>query len=169
MPMAATGLGRRFLGDIPARKDEHGRMTLERTRDHLSPFDAKVYAVILNGRNRRLRDPGERRKLILAQLDLAQELVLENFAGMRITKLRPFEGFCAEAGAAATIIGTAIGGIPVSTTHSIAGSIIGVGSARRFSAVRWGIARQIVWAWILTIPVSALIAAVLFLLIAKTF
>ena len=89
--------------------------------------------------------------------------------GMRITKLRPFEGFCAEAGAAATIIGTAIGGIPVSTTHSIAGSIIGVGSARRFSAVRWGIARQIVWAWILTIPVSALIAAVLFLLIAKTF
>ncbi len=89
--------------------------------------------------------------------------------GMRITKLRPFEGFCAEAGAAATIIGTAISGIPVSTTHSIAGGIMGVGAARRFSAVRWGIAQQIVWAWILTIPVSALIAAGLFLLLEAAF
>lgn len=85
--------------------------------------------------------------------------------GMRITKLRPFEGFCAEAGAATILIGTAISGIPVSTTHSIAGGIMGVGAARRFSAVRWGIAQQIVWAWILTIPISALIAAGLFLLL----
>ncbi len=79
--------------------------------------------------------------------------------GMRITKLRPFEGFCAEGGAAATIIGTALGGIPVSTTHSIAGGIMGVGATRRLSAVRWGVARNIVWAWVLTIPCSALVAA----------
>ena len=80
--------------------------------------------------------------------------------GMRITKLRPVGGFCAETAGAMMLIGTAIGGIPVSTTHTITGSIMGVGSMQRFSAVRWGVAGRIVWAWVLTIPASAAAAAV---------
>src|SRR5262247_2678993 len=83
--------------------------------------------------------------------------------GMRITQLRPVGGFCAETAGAVMLIGTAVGGIPVSTTHTITGSIIGVGATRRFSAVRWGVAGRIIWAWILTIPLSALIAAVVWL------
>jgi inorganic phosphate transporter, PiT family len=79
--------------------------------------------------------------------------------GMRITKLRPFGGFCAETSGALMLVGTAVLGIPVSTTHTITGSIMGVGAIQRFSAVRWGVAGRIVWAWILTIPASALIAA----------
>ena len=79
--------------------------------------------------------------------------------GMRITKLRPFGGFCAETAGAITLISTAIAGIPVSTTHTISGSIMGVGATQRFSAVRWGVAGRILWAWILTIPASALVAA----------
>ena len=79
--------------------------------------------------------------------------------GMRITKLTPFGGFSAEGAAASTLFLTAHFGIPVSTTHTIAGAIMGVGSVRRLSAVRWGIARRIAWAWILTIPVSAAISA----------
>jgi PiT family inorganic phosphate transporter len=79
--------------------------------------------------------------------------------GMRITKLRPVGGFSAETAGAITLIGTAVAGIPVSTTHTITGAIMGVGSLQRFSAVRWGVAGRIVWAWILTIPASALIAA----------
>jgi len=85
--------------------------------------------------------------------------------GMRITKLRPVGGFCAETAGAFTLIGTAALGIPVSTTHTITGSIVGVGSLQRFSAVRWGIAGRIVWAWIFTIPASALIAAASWLLL----
>ncbi|PWB81493.1 MAG: anion permease [Candidatus Methylomirabilota bacterium] len=85
--------------------------------------------------------------------------------GMRLTKLRPVGGFCAETAGAATLIGTAIAGIPVSTTHTITGAISGVGATQRISAVRWGVARQIVWAWILTIPLSAAIAAAAFALI----
>jgi PiT family inorganic phosphate transporter len=85
--------------------------------------------------------------------------------GMRITKLRPVGGFCAETAGALTLIGTALGGIPVSTTHTITGSIMGVGSLQRFSAVRWGVAGRIVWAWIMTIPASALIAAATLLLL----
>ncbi len=85
--------------------------------------------------------------------------------GMRITKLRPVGGFCAETGGAVTLIGTAIAGIPVSTTHTIAGSIMGVGAMQRFSAVRWGVAGRIVWAWILTIPASALIAGAAWFLV----
>jgi PiT family inorganic phosphate transporter len=77
--------------------------------------------------------------------------------GVRITTLRPVHGFAAETGGAATIIGSSAAGIPVSTTHIIASSIMGVGSTKRVSAVRWGVARNIVWAWILTIPISALI------------
>jgi PiT family inorganic phosphate transporter len=79
--------------------------------------------------------------------------------GMKLTALRPMGGFCAETGSAVVLIGTAIAGIPVSTTHTIAGAIMGVGATRRLSAVRWGIAGRIVWAWILTIPSSALVSA----------
>jgi PiT family inorganic phosphate transporter len=80
--------------------------------------------------------------------------------GQRITKLRPVDGFCAEAGGAITLFTTAALGIPVSTTHTITGAIVGVGATQNSSAVRWGIAGNIVWAWILTIPCSAFIAAV---------
>lgn len=82
--------------------------------------------------------------------------------GMKITKLKPFGGFCAEAAAATSILGTAVAGIPVSTTHSIAGGIMGVGSIQRLSAVRWGVARAIVWAWVLTIPIAGLVSAMCF-------
>jgi inorganic phosphate transporter, PiT family len=82
--------------------------------------------------------------------------------GMRITKLRPFGGFCAETAAAASLLGTAMAGIPVSTTHTIAGGIMGVGSIQRLTAVRWGVARNIVWAWVLTIPAAGLVAALVF-------
>jgi len=85
--------------------------------------------------------------------------------GMRLTKLRPVGGFCAEAAGAVMLIGTALGGIPVSTTHTIAGSIMGVGATQRLSAVRWGVAGRIVWAWILTIPLSAAIAALTWLIL----
>jgi PiT family inorganic phosphate transporter len=85
--------------------------------------------------------------------------------GMRITKLRPVGGFCAETAGAVMLIGTAVAGIPVSTTHTITGSIMGVGSLQRFSAVRWGVAGRIVWAWVLTIPASALVAAAAWLLL----
>jgi inorganic phosphate transporter, PiT family len=85
--------------------------------------------------------------------------------GMRITKLRPVGGFCAETAGAITLIGTAIAGIPVSTTQTISGSIMGVGSLQRLSAVRWGVAGRILWAWILTIPASALIAATTWMLL----
>jgi inorganic phosphate transporter, PiT family len=80
--------------------------------------------------------------------------------GSRITKLKPFSGFCAETGGAATVLLASYGGIPVSTTHTITGSIIGVGATQRFSAVRWGVAGRIVYAWILTIPMSAAVGAV---------
>jgi len=86
--------------------------------------------------------------------------------GMRITKLRPVGGFCAETAGALTLIGTAVGGIPVSTTQTISGSIMGVGAIQRFSAVRWGVAGKIIWAWIFTIPASALVAAVVWLLLS---
>jgi len=80
--------------------------------------------------------------------------------GMKITKLKPVDGFCAEAGGGVTLFTTAALGIPVSTTHTITGAIVGVGSVHKFSAVRWGVAGMIVWAWIFTIPCSALVAAV---------
>ncbi|MFH0872676.1 MAG: inorganic phosphate transporter [bacterium] len=86
--------------------------------------------------------------------------------GMSITKLKPIGGFCAETAAAISIIGAAMGGIPVSTTHTIAGAIMGVGSTTRLSAVRWGVARRIVWAWILTIPLSALMSSLTYLLVS---
>src|SRR5256886_3056819 len=78
--------------------------------------------------------------------------------GMRITKLQPVGGFCAETAAAISILGASFGGIPVSTTHTISGAIMGVGATRRLSAVRWGGAARILWAWVLTIPAAAIVA-----------
>jgi len=82
--------------------------------------------------------------------------------GQRITKLTPFGGFSAEAAGALTLMGTAHFGIPVSTTHTITGAIVGVGASRRLSAVRWGVTRRIVFAWVLTIPGAAFFGAALF-------
>lgn len=87
--------------------------------------------------------------------------------GQRITKLTPFGGFSAETAGGITIVANAIFGIPVSTTHTITGAIVGVGATRRLSAVRWGITRRIVWAWILTIPGAALFGAVLLRVVAR--
>lgn len=80
--------------------------------------------------------------------------------GQKITKLKPVGGFCAETGGAITLFMATVAGIPVSTTHTITGAIVGVGASRRASAVRWGVAGNIVWAWIFTIPASAFVAAV---------
>jgi PiT family inorganic phosphate transporter len=82
--------------------------------------------------------------------------------GSRITQLRPFQGFCAETGGAITLFTATWLGIPVSTTHTITGAIIGVGAARRMSSVRWSVANNIVVAWVLTIPASAFIAALFY-------
>lgn len=79
--------------------------------------------------------------------------------GTKITKLQPMGGFSAETAAACSIIGASVFGIPVSTTHTITGAIVGVGASKRLSAVRWGVAGNIIWAWILTIPISAFISA----------
>jgi len=83
--------------------------------------------------------------------------------GMRLTALQPIGGFCAETAGAIALLGSAKFGIPVSTTHTITGAIIGVGSTRRLSAVRWGVARNVVWAWVLTIPCTAAISAAIYL------
>jgi inorganic phosphate transporter, PiT family len=82
--------------------------------------------------------------------------------GSKITKLKPVGGFCAETAGALTLWGTALAGIPVSTTHTITGAIVGVGSTHRVSAVRWGVARRIVWAWLLTIPAAAAVSMLTF-------
>jgi PiT family inorganic phosphate transporter len=89
--------------------------------------------------------------------------------GMRVTKLTPFGGFSAETAAGLTIIGATMGGIPVSTTHTITGAIIGVGSIKGFSAVRWGVAKNILWAWVLTIPLSAFFAMLTYLIVTGIF
>ena len=83
--------------------------------------------------------------------------------GTKIVKLQPVGGFCAETAGALTLFANTYFGIPVSTTHTITGAIVGVGSAKRFSAVKWGVATRIVWAWILTIPMAALIASISYL------
>jgi inorganic phosphate transporter, PiT family len=88
--------------------------------------------------------------------------------GQKVAKLRPHDGFCAETGAACMLFSASAMGIPVSTTHTITGAIMGVGSIKRMSAVRWGVAGRIVWAWIITIPCSAALAATAYWA-AKTF
>jgi PiT family inorganic phosphate transporter len=87
--------------------------------------------------------------------------------GQRITKLTPFGGFSAETAGALTLMGTAHFGIPVSTTHTITGAIVGVGASRRLTAVRWGVTRRIVWAWVLTIPGAALIGSTLYYILSR--
>jgi len=82
--------------------------------------------------------------------------------GSKITKLKPSDGFCAETAGGFTLLLTAFLGIAVSTTHTIAGAIMGVGATKRLSAVRWGVAGRMIWAWIFTIPASAIIAALAF-------
>jgi len=82
--------------------------------------------------------------------------------GTRITKLKPVGGFCAETAAALTLAYVTLTGTPVSTTHTITGSIVGVGATRRLSAVKWGVAGRIVWAWVLTIPAAGTMAALSF-------
>ena len=82
--------------------------------------------------------------------------------GSKITRLSPMQGFCAESGGAMTLFAATWWGIPVSTTHTITGSIVGVGAARRTSAVRWGIASNIIVAWLLTLPATALVAATVY-------
>jgi inorganic phosphate transporter, PiT family len=89
--------------------------------------------------------------------------------GMKITKLQPVGGFCAESAGAITLFMATALGIPVSTTHTITGAIIGVGSTQRLSAVRWGVAGNIVWAWIFTIPASAFVAAIAYWISLKLF
>lgn len=85
--------------------------------------------------------------------------------GQKITKLKPFEGFCAETAGALTLFGATHFGIPVSTTHTITGAIIGVGSRKGLSAVKWGVTTKIFYAWILTIPVSGVFGAIIFFLL----
>jgi PiT family inorganic phosphate transporter len=85
--------------------------------------------------------------------------------GQKITKLKPFEGFCAETAGALTLFGATHFGIPVSTTHTITGAIIGAGARKGASAVKWGVTTKIFWAWILTIPVSAVISYLGYLLL----
>jgi PiT family inorganic phosphate transporter len=87
--------------------------------------------------------------------------------GTRITKLRPFGGFCAETAGGITVLLASHWGVPVSTTHTITGAIVGVGAAQRLSAVRWGVAKRIVWAWILTLPMSAVIAGLAYLVLSR--
>jgi PiT family inorganic phosphate transporter len=82
--------------------------------------------------------------------------------GQKITRLKPFEGFCAETAGALTLFGATHFGIPVSTTHTITGAIMGAGATKRVSAVRWGVTKNIFWAWILTIPISAFLGAALY-------
>jgi PiT family inorganic phosphate transporter len=82
--------------------------------------------------------------------------------GSRITRLSPQQGFCAETGGAITLFTATYLGVPVSTTHTITGAVVGVGAARRTSAVRWGVARRIVVAWVVTMPMAGLIGAVIY-------
>jgi len=86
--------------------------------------------------------------------------------GTKLTRLQPMGGVCAESAAAATLFFATHQGIPVSTTHTITGSIVGIGSSERLSAVRWNVARRVVWAWVLTIPGSALVSAVTYKIVA---
>jgi PiT family inorganic phosphate transporter len=87
--------------------------------------------------------------------------------GTKITKLQPIGGFCAETSGAITLVGATLAGIPVSTTHTITGAIVGVGATKRLSAVKWGVAGRIVWAWILTIPIAAAVSWVSYWIVVR--
>ncbi|HET9130465.1 MAG TPA: inorganic phosphate transporter [Terriglobia bacterium] len=116
------------------------------TSGYLSKFDIPIWVVLL-----------AHCAIALGTLSGGWRIV--KTMGQRITALRPIGGFCAESAAAVCLFGLAMNGIPVSTTHTITGAIIGVGSTRRLTAVRWAVTKNIVWAWIVTIPAAALIAA----------
>lgn len=103
--------------------------------------------------------------LVIAMGTMAGGWRIVKTMGTKITKLQPMGGFCAETAASISIIGASLAGIPVSTTHTITGSIMGVGATKRLSAVRWGVAADILWAWILTIPMAALISAAFYYLL----
>jgi inorganic phosphate transporter, PiT family len=87
--------------------------------------------------------------------------------GQKITKIKPFEGFCSETAGALTLFGSTHFGIPVSTTHTITGAIVGIGARKGVTAVKWGVTTKIFWAWLLTIPISSIIGAAMFLLLQK--
>src|SRR4029077_18770818 len=87
--------------------------------------------------------------------------------GTKITKLQPFGGFCAETAGAITLLGATFAGIPVAPTPPIPGAIVGVGASRRLSAVKWGVAGRIVWAWVLTIPLSAAVSALAYYVVRR--
>lgn len=106
--------------------------------------------------------------LILALGTMAGGWRIVKTMGMKITKLQPIGGFCAETAAAISIIGASVAGIPVSTTHTITGAIMGVGSTKRLTAVHWGVAGKIVWAWILTIPITAVLSAIIYWIFSLT-
>jgi PiT family inorganic phosphate transporter len=89
--------------------------------------------------------------------------------GTKITKLQPFGGFCAESAGAITLFWATAAGIPVSTTHTITGAIMGVGATKRLSAVKWGVAGRIVWAWLLTIPLAAAMSATAYVVLHRFF
>jgi inorganic phosphate transporter, PiT family len=89
--------------------------------------------------------------------------------GQKITKIKPFEGFCSETAGALTLFGSTHFGIPVSTTHTITGAIVGIGARKGVTAVKWGVTKKIFWAWILTIPISSLIGAAMYLCFEKIF
>ena len=116
------------------------------TSGYLSKFDIPIWVVLL-----------AHCAIALGTLSGGWRIV--KTMGQRITALRPIGGFCAESAAAVCLFGLAMNGIPVSTTHTITGAIIGVGSTRRLTAVRWAVTKNIVWAWIVTIPAAAMIAA----------
>lgn len=103
--------------------------------------------------------------LVIAMGTMAGGWRIVKTMGTKITKLQPMGGFCAETAAAISIIGASVAGIPVSTTHTITGAIIGVGATKRLTAVRWGVAGSIIWAWILTIPISGLLSASIYFLL----
>jgi phosphate/sulfate permease len=126
----------------------------------LAPMPAVVWAALFyslgHGTNDAQRTMG---------ITLAGGWRIVKTMGMRLTKLRRVGSLCAETAGAIMLIGTAVGGIPMSTTPTITGSIMGVGATQRLSAVRWGLAGRILWAWILTIPLSALLAGLTWLLL----
>jgi PiT family inorganic phosphate transporter len=116
------------------------------TTGYLKTFDVPVWVVLLSN-------------FAIALGTLFGGWRIVKTMGSKITKLAPVGGFSAETAGAITIVGATLGGIPVSTTHTITGAIMGVGSTKRLSAVKWGVAGRIIWAWILTIPIAGLVAA----------
>ena len=151
VPPAAAGLGRR-LQPRPRRQrraedDGDHRRRAVRRRLHFAPFRIDLWVILM-----------AHAAIALGTLSGGWRII--HTMGSKITKLQPVGGFAAETAGAISLFTATHLGVPVSTTHTITGAIIGVGSIRRLSAVRWGVAGRIVWAWVLTIPASAFIAAV---------